>query len=277
MNLVHNAVKFSPDGGEVRRRGPTRRHAWQRSRLKITGWASPRADRARIFERFYKADRARVRGGGTGLGLAIARHVVEAHGGRIGVESEEGRGSTFTFTLPVHAARSGPARRHRALTQPHQETSSRSRHPVDSLLVATLNIRNLADRWEERLPLLLADMAALQPDLMGLNEVVYPMQQDRILGAAGEARYEAVRGWAGRPEYGNSLLVKAPLAADEVTRLDLGASRSALRALVALPGGARLLFAVTHLHHLPGRRRRPTPSRWTRSIRGWTAHPTTTR
>ena len=98
---------------------------------------------------------------------------------------------------------------------------------MDRLLVATLNILNLADRWAERLPLLLADMAALQPDLIGLQEVVYPMQQDRLLGAAGEGRYEAVRGWAGRPEYGNSLLVKAPLVATDVERLDLG--RAAIR------------------------------------------------
>jgi endonuclease/exonuclease/phosphatase family metal-dependent hydrolase len=122
---------------------------------------------------------------------------------------------------------------------------------MDRLLVATLNIRNLADRWDERLPLLLADMAALQPDLIGLNEVVYPLQQDRLLGAAGEGRYVAVRAWAGRPEYGNSLLVKAPLEARDVERADLGATRSALRALVVLPGGARLAVAVTHLHHVP--------------------------
>ena len=84
---------------------------------------------------------------------------------------------------------------------------------MDRLHVATLNILNLADRWFERLPLLLADMAALQPDLLGLQEVVYVMQQDRLIGAAGEGHYGAVRGWAGRPEYGNSLLVREPLVA----------------------------------------------------------------
>ena len=113
---------------------------------------------------------------------------------------------------------------------------------MDRLLVATLNILNLADRWAERLPLLLADMAALQPDLIGLQEVVYPMQQDRLLGAAGEGRYEAVRGWAGRPEYGNSLLVKAPLVATDVDRWILAvldrASRPS-RALRRLDARAR--------------------------------------
>jgi len=121
---------------------------------------------------------------------------------------------------------------------------------MDRLHVATLNIRNLADRWFERLPLLLADMAALQPDLLGLQEVVYVMQQDRLIGAAGEGRYGAVRGWAGRPEYGNSLLVREPLVATDVERVDLGTHRAAHRALVALPGGSSVLVVVTHLHHL---------------------------
>jgi two-component system phosphate regulon sensor histidine kinase PhoR len=67
-----------------------------------SGTGIPRADLERIFERFYKVDRARTRSaGGTGLGLAIARHIAEAHGGRIWAESEEGRGSTFSFSLPA--------------------------------------------------------------------------------------------------------------------------------------------------------------------------------
>ncbi len=121
---------------------------------------------------------------------------------------------------------------------------------MDRLHVATLNILNLADRWPERLPLLLADMVALQPDLLGLQEVVYVIQQDRLIGAAGESHYRAVRGWAGRPEYGNSLLVRDPLEATDVERLDLGLQRAAHRAMVALPGGSRVLAAVTHLHHV---------------------------
>jgi len=109
VNLVHNAVKFSPDGGEVR---VTVRPADGAAEVSVAdqGIGIGRADRARVFERFYKADRARMRGGGTGLGLAIARHVVEGHGGTIRLDSEEGRGSTFTFTIPFTQPRiPGPA------------------------------------------------------------------------------------------------------------------------------------------------------------------------
>lgn len=116
--------------------------------------------------------------------------------------------------------------------------------------MATLNILNLADRWPERLPLILADMSALQPDVLGLQECVYPMQQDRLIGAAGEARYAAVRGWAGRPEYGNSLLLREPLAPAGEARVDLGLNRAAHRATVRLSDGATITVTVTHLHHL---------------------------
>ena len=120
---------------------------------------------------------------------------------------------------------------------------------ADALTVATLNIRNIADRWSERLPLLLADMAALQPDLIGLQECVFAAQQDRILGAAGEGRYESRRGWANRPEYGNAILGRAPLALGEGDRRELSRGRSALRVPVSLPSGTMLDFVVTHLHH----------------------------
>ena len=69
------------------------------------GLGIPSRDLERIFERFYRVDRARSRAtGGTGLGLAIVRHVAQVHGGDIVVESVEGEGSTFRFTLPVSGA-----------------------------------------------------------------------------------------------------------------------------------------------------------------------------
>ena len=121
-NLVHNAVKFSPSGTEVRvgvGRDPDGSRIASRPRsaaaTMLVGWVSDdgpgvaAVDQPRIFERFYKGDRTRSGGGGTGLGLAIARHIVEGHGGVIRVESEEGRGATFTFTIPVSDA---PADRH---------------------------------------------------------------------------------------------------------------------------------------------------------------------
>ena len=102
INLVHNAVKFSPDGGDVT---VAVRATDETVVVSVMdhGVGIPRAAQERIFERFYKVDRARVRGetGGTGLGLAIARHVIEQHHGRIWVESTEGVGSTFSFSIPV--------------------------------------------------------------------------------------------------------------------------------------------------------------------------------
>jgi len=101
LNLVHNAVKFSPSGSEVVVRVSSDGTEVV-SAVIDRGIGIPAEAQARIFERFYKVDRARARGrGGTGLGLAIARHIVEAHGGRIWVDSLEGSGSTFSFALPA--------------------------------------------------------------------------------------------------------------------------------------------------------------------------------
>jgi two-component system phosphate regulon sensor histidine kinase PhoR len=127
-NLVHNAVKFGNPGSEVRIRvgpeieiGPAiaaRPRSAARPMLVASvsdeGPGIARTDQARIFERFYKADKTRTAGGGTGLGLAIARHIVEGHGGVIRVESEEGSGSTFTFTIPISDALPSPAGRPRS-------------------------------------------------------------------------------------------------------------------------------------------------------------------
>jgi two-component system phosphate regulon sensor histidine kinase PhoR len=109
VNLVHNAIKFTPLGGKITIGTAIQAdHSTQCFFVHDTGVGVRSEELPRIFERFYKTDRARAKvgfigpgGGGTGLGLAIARHVVEAHGGRIWAESTLGEGSTFTFTLPI--------------------------------------------------------------------------------------------------------------------------------------------------------------------------------
>ncbi|MBI4286928.1 MAG: HAMP domain-containing protein [Chloroflexi bacterium] len=98
-NLVHNAIKFTPAGGKVTVEARSENSAVV-TRVSDTGIGIPREDLPHVFERFYKADKSRS-SGGTGLGLAIAKHTVQAHGGNIWVESEEGKGSTFSFSLPL--------------------------------------------------------------------------------------------------------------------------------------------------------------------------------
>ena len=100
-SLLENAVTYSDDGAtvvlETRATGP-----WVEIVVSDTGIGIPARDLERIFERFYRVDRARARDtGGTGLGLAIVRHVAGNHGGEVTVRSQEGRGSTFTLRLPA--------------------------------------------------------------------------------------------------------------------------------------------------------------------------------
>ena len=110
FNLLDNAVRFTPPGGHVVVRA-SRRNGNCEIRVEDTGSGIAPEHLPRLFERFYRVDPARSRDdGGTGIGLAIARSVVEAHGGRIRAESEVGKGSVFTFELPVAAPAAGTRR-----------------------------------------------------------------------------------------------------------------------------------------------------------------------
>jgi len=100
-NLLHTAMQYTPAGGQIMV-GASANAAEVTFTVSDTGIGIPQADQSRIFERFYRVDVARSREvGGTGLGLSISKHLVEAHGGRIWVESEVGQGSQFHFTVPI--------------------------------------------------------------------------------------------------------------------------------------------------------------------------------
>jgi len=99
VNLIHNAVKFTRAGGEVVLQAEAGLGE-VRFAVRDTGIGIPEEDVTRIFERFYRVDKSRA-GSGTGLGLSIAKHIVEAHNGRIWAESVEGRGSVFYFAIPL--------------------------------------------------------------------------------------------------------------------------------------------------------------------------------
>jgi two-component system phosphate regulon sensor histidine kinase PhoR len=101
LNLVANAIKFNRPGGEVRVRAGRTGDGRVAIEVADTGTGIPSQDLPRIFERFYRVDKGRSRQvGGTGLGLSIVKHVVERMNGNISVESQLGKGTTFTVTLP---------------------------------------------------------------------------------------------------------------------------------------------------------------------------------
>jgi two-component system phosphate regulon sensor histidine kinase PhoR len=105
VNLIHNAVKFTKPGGEISvetepANGGTPYGDGIRFAVRDSGVGIPAQSLSRIFERFYRVDKSRT-GSGTGLGLSISKHIIEAHGGKIWAESNEGRGSVFYFVIPV--------------------------------------------------------------------------------------------------------------------------------------------------------------------------------
>ncbi|MCI0604879.1 response regulator [bacterium] len=125
MNLLMNAEKFTASPGEIRidLETPGTEDAVVKVSVADTGIGIPKEHLTKIFQRFYQVDGSSTRKyGGTGLGLAIVKEIIEGHGCKIQVESKEGAGSKFTFTLPVH--------RHSQETRPAKVLGARAHHPA---------------------------------------------------------------------------------------------------------------------------------------------------
>ena len=101
LNLLDNAIKYTPEGGSITVNAAGKEKVAQID-ISDTGIGISEKDLPRIFERFYRVDKARSRElGGTGLGLSIVKHIVQAHDGQVWVQSILGQGSTFSFTIPI--------------------------------------------------------------------------------------------------------------------------------------------------------------------------------
>jgi two-component system phosphate regulon sensor histidine kinase PhoR len=100
-NILDNAIRYTEKNGEIIIRGKVEKNGIN-IYIEDSGIGVPAEDIDRIFERFYRVDKARsIKLGGTGLGLSIAKHIIEAHGGQISVESTQGKGSIFSIYLPL--------------------------------------------------------------------------------------------------------------------------------------------------------------------------------
>lgn len=110
-NLIGNALEYTLAGGRITLSGRRAARGWVEIAVADTGSGITPDELPRVFERFYRSDKSRERAHGhSGLGLAIVREIVEAHGGRVTVESEPGRGTTFRMTVPASSGRPAPAR-----------------------------------------------------------------------------------------------------------------------------------------------------------------------
>jgi two-component system phosphate regulon sensor histidine kinase PhoR len=102
INLIDNAIKYGREGGKITLSAIQKENEKIEVSVRDNGIGIPKEDLPRVFERFYRVDKGRSKElGGTGLGLSIVKHLVQAHGGRVWVESQLGEGSTFYFTLPA--------------------------------------------------------------------------------------------------------------------------------------------------------------------------------
>src|SRR4051794_36809430 len=133
-NLVENAVLYSDPGARVVVAAHTRAHAEDDDveiTVSDTGIGISSADAERIFERFYRVDYGRSRAnGGTGLGLSIVKHIAASHGGKVGVWSQVGRGSTFTITVPAHVGQVRSAERAAQDPQPEEDSVQHPGQPA---------------------------------------------------------------------------------------------------------------------------------------------------
>ena len=123
------------------------------------------------------------------------------------------------------------------------------------LRVLTMNVLNIADRWPERHGLLRAGFVALAPDIAAMQEVFFPIDQDRLIADPEGTDYIVRRAWADRRERGNSLLIRRAITACVIDRgrperFALGHGRSAVRTQITI-AGLRIRLVVTHLHHVP--------------------------
>ena len=105
MNVIGNSIKYTPEGGHIAvSAGSTQDQVWME--VSDNGIGIPKQDWDRIFDRFYRVDKARSReSGGTGLGLSIAKELVERHGGTIGLVAHQGPGTTVRIVLPIRQDR----------------------------------------------------------------------------------------------------------------------------------------------------------------------------